>query len=82
MKKTRYPQGWDEDRVRRVLAHYEQQSEEEAVAEDEASFEDPTQTVMEVPKDLVPAVRELIAKRQAQSTRTSRSRRRAKAGRA
>ena len=32
MKQTRFPPGWDEDRVRRVLAHYERQTEEEAVA--------------------------------------------------
>ena len=57
-----FPLGWDEERVRRVLAHYEQQTEEEAVAEDEAAFEDSTQAVMEVPKELVPAIRELIAK--------------------
>lgn len=48
-----------------VLAHYEEQTEAEAVAEDEAAFEDPTQTVMEVPTALVPAIRELIAKHQA-----------------
>lgn len=65
MKQSKFPRGWDEERVRRVLAHYEQQSEDEAVAEDEASFEDPAQAVMEVPKELVPAIRELIAKRQA-----------------
>ncbi len=35
-----------------MLAHYEQQTEEEAVAEDEAAFEDSTQTVIEVPKKL------------------------------
>ena len=45
-----------------VLAHYEEQSEDEAVAEDEAAFEEPSQTVMEVPTVLVPAIRELIAK--------------------
>jgi hypothetical protein len=45
-----------------VLAHYEQQTEAEAVAEDEAAFEDSTQAVVEVPRDLVPAIRELIAK--------------------
>jgi len=38
-------------------------SDEEAVAEDEASFEETTHTAMEVPVELVPAVRELIAKR-------------------
>ncbi|MEK7294626.1 MAG: hypothetical protein AAB049_06575, partial [Nitrospirota bacterium] len=42
--------------------HYEQQTEDEAVAEDEAAFENQTQTVMEVPNELVPAIRELIAK--------------------
>jgi hypothetical protein len=62
MKQSKFPPGWDEERVRRVLAYYEQQTEDETVAEDEAAFEDPTQTVMEVPKELVPAIRELIAK--------------------
>ncbi|MCP3960048.1 MAG: hypothetical protein GY719_19560 [bacterium] len=61
-KESKYPPGWDEDRVERVLAHYETQTEEEAVAEDEAAWEDPSQTFIEVPNDLVPAVRQLIAK--------------------
>lgn len=61
---SNFPPGWDEARVRRVLAHYEKQTEEEAVAEDEAAAEDKTQTVMEVHTELVPAIRELIAKRQ------------------
>jgi hypothetical protein len=63
-KKSTYPPGWDEARVRRVLAHYEEQSEEEAVAEDEAAFEKLTKTMVEVPIELVPTVRELIAKHQ------------------
>jgi len=62
MKRTKFPKGWDEERVLQVLRRYDQQSEEEAVAEDEAAFEDPTQTVIEVPRELVPAIRELIAK--------------------
>ena len=45
-------------------AHYESQSEEEAVAEDEAAAESATDTIMTVPKPLVPAVRELIARHQ------------------
>ena len=64
MKQTRFPVGWDEERVKRVLAHCEEQIEEEAVAEDEAAFDDQPYTVMEVPKELVPLVRELIAKQQ------------------
>jgi len=60
--KRSFPSGWDEQRVEKVLAHYETQTEDEALAEDEAAFEIPGQTIMEVPSDLVPAVRELIAK--------------------
>ena len=62
MKETRFPKGWDEERVKQVLRHYEQQTEDEAVAEDEAALEESAQTLIEVPRDLVPAVRELIAK--------------------
>ena len=61
-KRNRFPPGWDEQRVRAVLEHYEAQTEEEAVAEDEAAYEDAAQTFMEVPKELVPKVRELIAR--------------------
>lgn len=61
-KQGKFPPGWDEARVRRVLDHYDTQTDEEALAEDEASFEATTHTAMEVPVDLVPAVRELIAK--------------------
>jgi len=63
MKQSRFPKGWDEDRVRRVLDYYENQTEEEAVAEDEAAWEDTSQTFIEVPNELVPTVRELLAKK-------------------
>jgi hypothetical protein len=65
VNRQKFPPGWDEARVKKVLRHYEAQTEEEAVAEDEAAFDDPSQTVMEVPNALVPAVRELIARHQA-----------------
>ena len=62
MKQPRFPKGWDEKRVSELVAHYEAQTEDEIVAEDEAMLLAPEQTVMEVPSRLVPAVRELIAK--------------------
>lgn len=65
MNSPRFPKDWDVSRVRDVLRHYEEQTEDEAVAEDEAAYEAPEFTVMQVPVDLVPAVRELIAKRRA-----------------
>jgi hypothetical protein len=65
MKRGNFPEGWDEERVRRVLEHYETQSDEEALAEDEAAYESTTHTAMEIPVELVPQVRELLAKRRA-----------------
>jgi hypothetical protein len=65
MSESKYPPGWDEPRVRRVLEHYEGLSDEEAVAEDEAAYEATTHTAMDVPVELVPVIRELIAKRRA-----------------
>ena len=63
MKRSQFPAGWDEARVRRVLEHYEQQTEDEAVAEDEAAMESRGQTVMVVPKRLVPDITRLIESR-------------------
>ena len=62
MNKSSFPPGWDKERVRRLLDHCERQTEDEAVAEDEAAFGSQTDTIMEIPNELVPAVRELIAK--------------------
>jgi len=58
--KNQFPPGWDEARVRDVIEHYETQTEDEAVAEDEAAFAD--STMMAVPPPLVPEVRELITR--------------------
>lgn len=65
MTKSKFPKGWDESRVRRVLDHYESQTDDEAAAEDQEPFESTTHTAMEVPVELVPEVRQLIAKRRA-----------------
>ncbi len=64
MRQNNFPPGWDEERVRRVLAHYENQTEEEAVAEDEAAYEQDGQSMVEIPYELVPKVRNLIAQYQ------------------
>ncbi len=68
MQKNQFPAGWDEARVRRVLSHYETQSEDEAVREDEDAFKNRERTVIEVPVELVPLIREIIA--QYKPTRT------------
>jgi hypothetical protein len=68
MTTEKYPSGWNEARVQRVLEHYESQTDEEAAAEIEAGLD---RTTMEVPRALVPKVRELIAKRKAARSKKS-----------
>ena len=70
MKQNKYPSGWNERKVRKVLKHYDSQTEEQAIAEDEAAYELKDQTVMVVPKKLVPEITKLIAKRRPVSGRT------------
>jgi len=57
---SKFPPGWDEERIQSVLAHYEQQTEEEAVAEDEYALEQEGQTFILVPNELLPKIQELI----------------------
>jgi hypothetical protein len=71
-KKTQFPRGWNEARVQRVLAHYENQTSEEAAAEDEAMLQSADETIMTVPRELVPRVRKLIAERMRKGRGTAR----------
>ena len=62
VQRSLLPDGWSEARVAEVITHYEMQSEDEAVAEDEAALRDSNQTVMVIPTHLVPAVRKLLVR--------------------
>lgn len=62
MTEQKFPPGWDEARVREVLAHYESQTEDEQFAEIEAAREADGLTWMAIPTELVPAVRALLAR--------------------
>ena len=62
MSEQRFPAGWDEQRVKRLIAQCESVTEEEQVAEDEAAVcEQKGQAVVTVPEALLPAIRQLIA---------------------
>jgi len=71
MSKNRFPPGWDEKRVKSVIAHYESQPEDGAVAEGKAAMGG---TVMAVPAELIPEVRELIAKHKKRAWRATSNR--------
>ena len=61
---SEFPPGWGGKRVQRILQVYGEQTEEEAIAEDEAMWDADGQTVMTIPNKLVSLVRALITKHQ------------------
>jgi len=60
---NRYPKGWNRQKVQAVLDHYENQTDDEAIAEDEAAYRDGAFAMIQVPIKLVPAVQKLISRR-------------------
>jgi WD40 repeat protein len=61
MKKQRLLRGWTEKRTRDLVAHYDEQTDDEQALEAALSAKD--QTVMIVPTELVPAIQALIARK-------------------
>jgi hypothetical protein len=62
MNGREYPSGWDAKRVKQLIDHYEQMSEDELVAEDEAGSKTTSQqTNITVPVELLPVIRQLLA---------------------
>ena len=63
MSEPKFPVGWDADRVKRLIDQYEEMSEDEMTAEDEAAFaKSPGETVLKVPDELLPAIRQLLTR--------------------
>ncbi|MBA4180028.1 MAG: hypothetical protein C0506_05510 [Anaerolinea sp.] len=60
MTEQELPEGWDHDRIQRMLSFYENQTDDEAVAELEAAWNDPHSAFVQVPHELLPAVRALL----------------------
>jgi hypothetical protein len=55
------PEGWTHKRIREVIEHYENQTEDEELAELETPWDSSDDTIIHVPNELAPAVRSLIA---------------------
>ncbi|MDB5301796.1 MAG: hypothetical protein JWO87_3459 [Phycisphaerales bacterium] len=64
MKKdpNQYPKGWNRKKVRDVIDYYENQTEEDAIAEAEAAYRKRKSALVEIPSKLLPQVRRLLAK--------------------
>jgi len=78
--KQEFPPGWNEKKVRAVIAHYERQSEDEGAAEIETAPEAPAETWICVPTELLEVITRLIENHE-QKVSPGRSRNRAKKAR-
>ena len=58
---NKYPRGWNRKKIQELAEHYENQTENEAVAEMEAAFKEPDQAVVFVPRSLLPQIHKLLA---------------------
>jgi hypothetical protein len=62
MNKQRLPKGWDEKRVKDLIAELDSRGDEEWIAADEAAAaNEGDQTVVTVPATLLPEIRRLLA---------------------
>jgi hypothetical protein len=64
MKKQKFPPGWDQKRVEEVIDHYENQTEDEEHSEIQAALKAENTTLMDIPTELVPEVRAILARKQ------------------
>jgi predicted GNAT family acetyltransferase len=62
---NRYPKGLNRKKVQEIIEYYENQTDDEAIAEAETAYKSPTSTMIQVPNELVPKVQRLIAKKRA-----------------
>jgi O-phosphoseryl-tRNA(Cys) synthetase len=65
-KKTEqeFPPGWNERKVRAVIQHYDQMTDDELAHEIETAQEVNDETLISVPTKLLPAVQRLIIRHQ------------------
>jgi hypothetical protein len=61
-KKQKLPPGLTDKKIRQVIEHYENQSEDEQAAEIEARLREDGTTMIAVPNRLVPEVYAVLAK--------------------
>jgi hypothetical protein len=67
---NRYPNRLNRKKVQDLINYYENQTDDEAIAEAEAAYRDNATTMMQIPNKLVPKVRKLTSKHRFNQGRT------------
>jgi hypothetical protein len=62
--KQEFPTGWNERKVRAVIRHYDRLTDDELAREIETALEATEETLISVPTELLPAIRNLIVRHQ------------------
>ena len=62
--KQEFPPGWNERKVRAVIQHYDQLTDDELAREIETAPEVRDETLISIPTELLPAVQKLIGRHQ------------------
>jgi hypothetical protein len=57
---NKYPPGWNYQKAKRIARYYDEQNDDEIVAEIEAAYQSPDSVMIQIPRKLLPAVRKLI----------------------
>lgn len=70
---NKYPKGWNRERVDRVIAHYDSQTEAEAIAEADAAVRQSEFDLIRVPVALAEEVRAMVARHQKKASRLRKS---------
>ena len=61
MNEARFTKGWDEKRVKQLIAELDARTDDEWIAADEAAADSVDQAVITVPAALLPEIRRLLA---------------------
>lgn len=71
--RNKYPKGLSRDKVEAIIARYDAQSDDEAIAEADAAWENSRMTLVRVPNELVADVLAFVASRKKRTARGRKS---------
>ena len=72
MMNEKVPENWTEEEISAIAEYYDNQTEDEAIAEAEAAYSDPNSAMVQIPHELLPEVLQLLAEYEAKRLKKAR----------